>query len=175
MLIDSYWPWPFIFRLTLFTLVSSYVIAFYNYAFNKARKVRIFSLLLSHSTFPLPCHPTRSLALMRLKKKKATEYLYVKLSHFYCVIKIQKELVNCTMVNSSSMMIKIYIPIFSDTLEQEWGGRYRGDQWNNPSGIIRLHRGESDTYSWLFPLMRFCLHLWPPPSPPQVHTHTSIF
>ena len=43
--------------------------------------------------------------------------------YLHCGIKIHKGWINCTLVNSSSTMIKIYIPIFSGTLMQGRGGR----------------------------------------------------
>lgn len=79
---------------------------------------RLCSPLLTLFLLLLPL-PTRGLALL---SPIAPECFCVKPSHLHCGIEIHKGWINCTLVNSSSTMIKIYIPIFSSTLVRGWGG-----------------------------------------------------
>lgn len=53
-------------------------------------------------------------------------------AHLHCGIRIHKGRINCTLVNSSSTRIKIYIPIFSGLLVQGRDGRVS-------SGVERTH------------------------------------
>lgn len=67
----------------------------------------------------------------------APECFCVKPSYLHCGIKIHEGWMNCTLVNSSSTMIKLYIPTFSGTLMQGWGGR-RLDARRGPHETVPL-------------------------------------
>lgn len=61
----------------------------------------------------------------------------VKLAHLHCGIHIHEGWIRCTLVNSSSTMIKTYIPIFRGTLMQGLGGRGL-DTWRGPHKAVPL-------------------------------------
>lgn len=65
------------------------------------------------------------------------EYFFVKPSHLHCGIKIHEGWIHCTLVNSSSTMIKTSIPIFS----APWcrgGSGWCLDVWRGPHETIPL-------------------------------------
>lgn len=53
----------------------------------------------------------------------ASEHFLVKLARLHCGIHIHEEWIRCTPVNSSSTMIKTYIPVFRGALMLGLGGR----------------------------------------------------